>query len=221
MRCSHLNRALAIPEKLGSVTMQLVFDTREHLNIVWKLAEQISVKRQGHNEFISAMFFVSISHCDAVQTLVEKKNFASAFSLVRPTLENTFRAVWLRKCANKDQANKAIYKDKWNAVGKNIELIEEEYEDSMLFSKLWEMLKPFVHDFTHGGSELTSRHISKGGFITPTIDDQEVSFLLQLTVLVSTYVLAELVELSGEKQFEPYVEKLANQTCTKVFGTDC
>ncbi|MEH0759727.1 hypothetical protein H4F20_08520 [Vibrio sp. 16] len=198
--------------------MQLVFDTREHLNIVWKLAEQISVKRKGYNEFISAMFFVSISHCDAVQTLVEKKNFASAFSLVRPTLENTFRAVWLRKCANKDQANRAIYKSKWNAVGKNIELIEDQYEDSILFSKLWEMLKPFVHDFTHGGSELTLRHISKDGFITPTVDDQEVRFLLQLTVLVSTFALAELVDLSGEKKFEAYVEKLVDQTCIKVFG---
>ena len=90
--------------------MKRIDKTREHLNIVWHISKKLSVKRSGNNEFVSSMFFVSVSHCDAVQLLAKNKNLTSAFALLRPTLENSFRAAWLFRCADEEQTKNAIKK---------------------------------------------------------------------------------------------------------------
>ncbi|NRF17429.1 DUF6988 family protein [Vibrio coralliilyticus] len=205
----------------GAKSMQMIFDTREHLEIVWRISEQIEAKSDGYNETISAMLFVSINHCDALQLLCEKKNFASAFALIRPTIENTMRAVWLRNIATEAQSNRALYKDKWPAVWELIELVEKKTGQTKLFSKLWSDIKHFSHDFTHGGIQLANRQIAPNGIITPNVPDDEVRLLLRLSAVVSVYALGELIELANEERAIPLYEKLVNQTTERMFGQAC
>ena len=167
------------------------------------------------------MFFVSVNHCDALQLLVERQNYASAFALLRPTFENSFRAVWLNKCANESQVEKAIQKADWPPVRNLIESIEEHTKQSKLFSILWSKLKTFAHDFTHGGIQLAGRHISENGVITPHISQKEIELLLEISVLVSTYILGEFIELSGDKRALPLFEKLVNETNQWLFAKAC
>jgi hypothetical protein len=193
--------------------MKQIDKIREHLNIVWHISEQLSVKRNGNNEFVSSMFFVSVSHCDAVQLLAKNKNLTSAFALLRPTLENSFRAAWLFRCADEEEAKKAIKKSKWPSVGQAIEEIENESIQTKLFSMLWGKLKTFANDFTHGGSQLAGKHMKNDGFISPNFSEKEISVLLDVSVLISTYILGELIELSNEtEKVLPLYKKLVDET---------
>ncbi|WP_353681528.1 DUF5677 domain-containing protein [Alteromonas sp.] len=62
------------------------------------------------------MLFVSLNHCDAIQLLAQKRNFASAYALLRPLFETTFRSMWLHRCATDEQLNKCIQKDEWESA---------------------------------------------------------------------------------------------------------
>ncbi|MGF1742222.1 DUF5677 domain-containing protein [Vibrio profundum] len=201
--------------------MDCVFKAREHIDIVWRIAEQLEVTGTHKNRFISAMFFASINHCDAIQVLTKQRNFASSFALLRPLLENTFRAVWLHNCASIEQSQKAMIKGKWPSAWDAINSIEELSGCPKLLSKIWSDMRNHMHDFTHGGSELAYRHFGEDNVITPNVDDSEVLRLIQIVVLVSSYVLSQHIELSENEKAIRLLERLVDQSTSWCFTTGC
>ncbi|MGP1834333.1 DUF6988 family protein [Shewanella frigidimarina] len=176
--------------------MECIFKLRDQLKIIWQESEKCSVKGTNENRFISAMLFVSLNHCDAIQLLIQKRNFASSYALLRPLLETTYRSVWLNRCASKEQINKCIDKDKWKSTWDLVQAIEVYSGNAPILSKVWEELRPLMHSYAHGGNQNAFRQLGDGNYITPNIDDTEVVQLIQVVALMSFVVLAELIDLS-------------------------
>lgn len=179
--------------------MDCIFKAREHVDNAWLIAEKLGVLATDKNKFISSMLYTSMNHCDAIQVLVQQQNLASSSALLRPLFENTFRAVWLHNCASEEQSLKVMNsKDGWPSPWNAIQLIEAQSDNPKLLSKLWEIMRENMHDFTHGGRELAYRQIG-GNIITSNISYSEVFELMKIVVLFSSYVLSQLIELSEDK----------------------
>lgn len=156
------------------------------------------------------MLYTSMNHCYAIQVLVQQQNLASSLALLRPLFENTFRAIWLRNCASEVQSIKVMNsKDGWPSAWDAIQLIEAQSDSPKLLSMLWDKMRLNMHSYTHGGHELTHRHIG-GNFITSNISDSEVIELIKIAVLFSSYVLSQLIELSEDKDAILLLKELIN-----------
>ncbi len=155
--------------------MECIFKAREHIDCIWSAIEEIRIESPStKGKFVSTMLFVAFNHCDGIQTLVKKKNFASAYALVRPLLESSFRAFWLHRCATEDQVKKCIDSDNWKSAWGLINAYETEMEFSPTLSNIWSELRPSLHSYTHGGLQIASRHIDSENTITPNVSDEEV-----------------------------------------------
>ena len=71
--------------------MKIVFDTREYLEKVWNIAERISIDSHITTQFKGGMLYSALNICDAMQDLIQKRNFVSANILFRSLLEYVFR----------------------------------------------------------------------------------------------------------------------------------
>jgi len=189
--------------------MECIFKLREEIDKVWSESEKCSVKGTDHNRFISAMLFVSLNHCDAIQLLIQKRNFASSYALVRPLLETTFRSVWLHRCASEEQINKCIEKDKWKSSWDLVQAIEKHSDNAPILSKVWEDLRPLMHSYTHGGVQNAFRQLGDGNYVTPNIDDKEILQLIQIVALISFVILAELIDLSENTESLEVLEEIS------------
>ena len=62
--------------------MECVFKAREHIDCIWSAIEEISIDSPStKDKFVLTMLFVAFNHCDGIQTLVIKKNFAFSLKL--------------------------------------------------------------------------------------------------------------------------------------------
>jgi hypothetical protein len=188
--------------------MECIFKVREQLEKVWTLSESCSVSDTRRNRLVSSMLFVSLNHCDAIQLLSQKKNFASSYALLRPLFETTFRAIWLHRCANDNQVAKCIETDDWKSAWKLVQEIESCTGNAPIFSKMWEELRDFMHSFTHGGIQNAARQISDDNFITPNLTDDEIFQLMQKVGLFSWTILGELIDLAENEDLIPIYEDL-------------
>jgi hypothetical protein len=188
--------------------MECIFKVREQLEKIWELSESCSVSGSRRNRLVSSMLFVSLNHCDAIQLLSQRKNFASSYALLRPLFETTFRAIWLHRCASDDQVARCIKTDKWKGAWDLVQEIESYTGNAPLFSKMWEELRPFMHSFTHGGIQNAARQISDDNYITPSLSDDEVFQLMQKVGLFSWAILGELIDLAENEDLIPMYEEL-------------
>ncbi|PCJ86072.1 MAG: hypothetical protein COA54_09535 [Thiotrichaceae bacterium] len=176
--------------------MECVLKAREQIESIWEAIELCPVDGDAHKRFISAMLFVSFNHCDGIQILVQKKNFASAYALVRPLLETSFRAIWLHRCANEQQIQECMEKDKWKSAWDLVQEIEAYNGNTPILSNIWSEMRPLMHSYTHGGVQNAFRQLGDGNSVTPNIPDIEVFQLMQTVGLMSWLILAEVIDLS-------------------------
>ena len=192
--------------------MECVFKARDHIDCIWRALEEINIDSPStKGKFVSTMLFVAFNHCDGIQTLVEKKNFASAYALVRPLLESTFRAFWLHRCATEDQVAKCIDSDKWKPAWDLINAYEAEMEFSSTLSNIWSELRPTLHSYTHGGLQIASRHINSESTVTPNVSDEEVLQLMQIVGLISWLIFAEFIDLAKSDEHYELYENLGRE----------
>jgi len=191
-------------------SMECIFKVREQLEKIWELSESCSVSGTRRNRLITSMLFVSLNHCDAIQLLSQKKNFASSYALLRPLFETTFRAIWLHRCADDNQVAKCIETDDWKSAWKLVQEIESHTGNAPIFSKMWEELRDFMHSFTHGGIQNAARQISDDNFITPSLSDDEIFQLMQKVGLFSWTILGELIDLAENEDLIPIYEELGH-----------
>lgn len=190
-------------------SMECIFKVRELLEKIWALSESCSVSDTRRNRLVSSMLFMSLNHCDAIQLLSQKRNFASSYALLRPLFETTFRAIWLHNCATDEQVDKCIEKDKWKSAWDLVQEIESHTGNPPIFSKMWNELRTFMHSFTHGGIQNAVRQIGDENYITPNLSDDEVFQLMQKVGLFSLTILSELIDLAEKEDFIPLYEELS------------
>jgi hypothetical protein len=179
--------------------MDCIFKAREHLERIWSLTELCSAPPSTRTKLVSSMLFVSLNHCDAIQLLAHKRNFASANALLRPLFETTFRAMWLHRCATDTQVEKCIINDKWKSPWVLIQEVESRLSMTPLLSRMWEDMRPFMHSFTHGGIQNAARQVSPNNTITPNLRDEEVRQLMQKVGVFSWVILKEIIDLTDSE----------------------
>lgn len=179
--------------------MECIFKAREHLERIWPLTELCSAPPTTRTILVSSMLFVSLNHCDAIQMLAQKRNFASAYALLRPLFETTFRAMWLHRCATDAQIDKSIQKDEWKSAWTLIQEVESSIRQPPLLSRMWEDMRPFMHSFTHGGIQNAGRQVGQGNIVTPNLSDEEVRHLMQKVGVFSWVILKELIDLTDSE----------------------
>lgn len=180
----------------GPQAMDCIFEAREHIETCWEAIEQCSIDGSAKTQFIGAMLYVAFNHCDGIQTLAQKRNFASAYALVRPMLETSFRAMWLHRCATEEQIQSCMEKDNWESAWDLVQEIEAKNENAPILSGIWRDVKPMLHSYTHGGVQNAIRQLGYENSITPNLSDLEVFQLMQTVGLISWMLLAEMIDLS-------------------------
>lgn len=185
--------------------MDCIFKTREHIEVCWGAIEECSIDGSAQSQFIGAMLYVAFNHCDAIQILAQKKNFASAYALVRPMLETSFRAMWLHRCATEEQIQNCMENDKWKSAWDLVQEIEAKNGNTPILSRIWSDVRPMLHSYTHGGVQNAVRQLGRDNSIMPNLPDLEVFQLMQTTGLLSWMILAEMIDMSkNESQLEVF-----------------
>lgn len=184
------------------LTMKIVFDTREYLEKVWNIAERISIDSHITTQFKGGMLYSALNICDAMQDLIQKRNFVSANILFRSLLEYVFRGYWLSRVASEDEVAKAMNGDEWPKTKKLHESIagENAVIDVLASEKL--KIKNILDSYIHGGSKNPLGQLGNEGHIEPNIPDSEVSYLLYIIQLSAYVTLFEMAQLSESREIE-------------------
>jgi hypothetical protein len=197
--------------------MECVFNLRNHIDRVWDEVEKITIQTSTTKHLIGAMLYVALNHCEAIQVLIQKQNFASANALVRPALETLIRSLWLSHFANDQEINKTFETDKWPKTFSIIEKIENDKETPKIFSRFWTFFKPVMHSYTHGGKENALRQLGNGLHITPNIDEEEVRQVIQLVGFISWSVLSEVSILAENNDIETQLNQIGDDLISWAF----
>ena len=93
--------------------MECIFRLKKQIEKIWDISENCKVIATKENKYIHAMLFVSLTHCDSIQILAERKYFSSVMALLRPLIETTYRSLWLNTCATDEEIRNRIEVDNW------------------------------------------------------------------------------------------------------------
>lgn len=189
--------------------MDCIFDARKHLDMCWADIEQCSINGSAQSQFIGAMLYVAFNHCDGIQILAQKKNFASACALLRPLLETSFRAMWLHRCATEEQVQNCMENDNWKSARDLAQEVEAKNGNTPILSNIWSDLRPMLHSYTHGGVQNALRQLGFENSITPNLTDLEVFQLMQAVGLLSWMLLVEFIDLSKNEKLLDSLENLS------------
>ena len=200
--------------------MECIFKAKDHIEACWDSIEECSIEGSVQSQFIGAMLYVAFNHCDGIQTLAQKKNFVSAYALVRPMLETSFRAMWLHSCATEEQIQSCMDNDKWKSAWDLVQEIEAKNGNTPILSGIWSDVRPVLHSYTHGGVQNAVRQLGFESSIMPNLPELEVFQLMQTVGLLSWMILAEMIDLSkNESQLEVF-EKLGEGLSEWAFNKE-
>ncbi len=105
------------------------------------------------------------------------KQYNSAFTLLRPLIDATYRAIWAMIVATENQVNRigngSRDFDSTQELSKKI----DRKEDVEIFHNVYFDNSSILHGMTHGGLELIGRQMNEG-FIEPNFEDSELVGLL-------------------------------------------
>lgn len=167
----------------------------------------------------SALLYIALKHCEAITSLVTVQNFASAYALMRPLMETTYRAMWIHRCASQEQLDKCIKSDKWQSAWQLVTEVEATNGYPRLLSKVWSESRDTLHSYTHGGTQTAFRHIAEDGSIFPTISEQEKFEVVRITGVFSFSIFAELVDLSHGEDLTNDIENMSQSLWNWAFNT--
>jgi hypothetical protein len=191
--------------------MQIVFDTREYLEKIWRLLERVPLASNARNRYVGAVLFSAFNICDGMQLLIKNKNYVSSNILVRPLFESIFRAFWLSRIATAEQIENSMKSDSWPGTQKLHSDIEGKNEIIDLLVKEKIKINEILNSYTHGGNQNPISHMGEGEHITPNIADSEVVYFLRVLQLSAYFLLSELIYLSGTNEFDHELNKIGEE----------
>jgi len=166
----------------------------------------------------SALLYVALKHCEAIRSLVAEQNLASAFALMRPLMETTYRAMWIHRCASSEQVRKCMETDQWHSAWKLVTEVETTNGYPPLLSKVWSDSREIMHSYTHGGTQTAFRHFAEDGFISPTASEQEIFEVVRITGIFSFSIFSELVDMSQGEDLSSEVEAMSERLWDWAFN---
>jgi len=188
--------------------MKTVFDTREYLDKAWDIAETISINSDNESRFKGSMLYSALNVCDAMQLLVQKRNFVSANILFRSLFEYLFRSYWLCKVASPSEIDSALNTDKWpNTKAMHLSLEgKNELIDLIASEKL--KINNILHSYIHAGNQNPLSNFSPENMISPNIPDTEVNYLLNMVKVISFIILLEMANMAQSEEAKRKVMNL-------------
>lgn len=193
---------------------------KKQIEIVWKLSEKCPVKASERNRFASALLYIALKHCEAIQSLVAAQNYASSLALMRPLMETTYRAIWIHRCASQEELEKCLESDQWKSAWELVKQVEATNDYPPLLSKVWSDSRTLLHSYTHGGTQTAFRHIAEDGFISPVLSDQEIFEVVRITGIFSFSILCELVDMSHGEDLSTEVESMSESLQNWAFNNE-
>lgn len=156
------------------------------------------------------MLFSALNICDAMQLLIEKRNFVSTNILLRSLYEYIFRSFWLNRVAAFEDIQHCMKEDKWPATPALHTAIKGMNEIIDLLAAEKVKIQSILNSYIHGGSQNPLSQLGDDNYITPNIPDTEVIYLLQVVQLCSYVILCESIYLSNTNEFDSEVEVMGN-----------
>ena len=128
-----------------------------------KLAEDLGTRLHGlrlpnvpRSRVAFACFAVAQQHHSAILILLDRENplQATAFALLRPTLEATLRGEWVLHCATEAEIKKfALGGDRQVSISKVVRQLAETGSGAdshrILYKDLWPILSAYTHTYEH------------------------------------------------------------------------
>lgn len=166
------------------------------------------------------MLYSTLNICDAMQLLIQKRNFVSANILFRAMFEYLFRAYWLNRVASDEEVIETIKEEKWPKTKKLHKLIagKNPLIDLLASDKI--KIQDILNSYIHGGAQNPLAQLGGGRHIEPNIPESEVMYLLTMVQLNTYVLLFEMAHLSGSDELETEIMKLINEVMSVSYSTN-
>lgn len=196
---------------------KIIKKSQRQLERIKSLMEIEKINGDVSVRIIASYVLIAMHHSDSINNLIESNRPISASALIRPLIEAFVRATWLSLNENHDLAKKAIKqlekgRDEFPGIWVMVDMIDKEFKEDLLTKKLREIMKVF-HSFTHGGTSMVSRCLTKDT-VGPNFTSDELiailngtSYHMLLTVLayaskIGNKRLADEINLEIKKSLE-------------------
>ncbi|MGF1899318.1 hypothetical protein L4D16_23885 [Vibrio alginolyticus] len=153
----------------------------------------------GVNSISAALLNIAIDHHQSVIVLVERKLYSSAFALARSMFESTIRGLWINNCANEQDVDEMLSKDRLKNFGQLIcELEAMNCYSSGVLSMTKKSVWALFNSFTHSGYQQISRQFS-GNEIISNFSSDEVNSLLSHTGALALLATIEIASIMNNE----------------------
>lgn len=109
-----------------------------------------------------AFLYLSLEHLYAIITLIHDRQFASAFSLMRPQYEAAIRGAWFSFSASEEQARSLLDDDALPRIQSQITELIATRPDLEGLDAIHAASWGWLNDYTHGGSTLIKSRFQEG-----------------------------------------------------------
>lgn len=195
--------------------MSLLRNYIEMLDFVEKeLDDVIITSSKPSIKAASTLLGVAIDHAQGIKILLTTSAYPSASALMRVVFETYIRAMWIWKCANEEQVDIFIHRDKIISVkGKSIQFkdlvkaVEERHELPVYLSEIQANVWSGLNSLTHSGNLQLARNFD-GKTIRHCYDEELVNEIIQFATMFTCFAFSGILDLSSNKDGERVSEEL-------------
>lgn len=176
---------------------------------------------QDKNSIYTPLFSSSIDHCISLNILKDQNLTTSMYALVRPSVENYLRAMWVKYSdevgsLNADSTEMHFPKK----IEHLIEVVTQEKPELERDHSLKSVIEHTfmnMHDFTHGGIQSVARQYdNEGATLTYERDEEEITSIVKLSVLISLLSYSEIIKENTAN--EPLNTQEINKLAKELIG---
>lgn len=195
--------------------MKLLPHYIEMLNFIEDEIVKVRITTSKSGIKVAATLLVTtVDHAQGIRFLLERTAYPSASALMRVLFETYIRAMWLWKCADDNQVDSFINKDKIiSKVGKTIyfkdlvKAVEHAHNFPEYLSKIQGNTWEGLNSLTHGGAIQLHRNFD-GKTIQHCYDEALINELIEFSTMLVCMAFAGIMDLCAHKNGAEVSEKL-------------
>lgn len=154
---------------------------------------------QTKNSIYIPLFSSSIDHCISLNILKDQNITTSMFALVRPSVENYLRAMWVKYSDEvgslNDDSTEMHFPKKIEHLIKVVTQNKPELESEHSLKTVMDDTFKNMHDFTHGGIQSIARQYDEeAATLTYERDEEEITSIVKLSILISFLSYTEIIQ---------------------------
>jgi hypothetical protein len=195
--------------------MNLIDNYIELLNFIEKKLSDVHLTTDKNNiKAAATLLTVTIDHAQGIRILLSNSGYPSAAALMRVVFETYIRAMWIWKCADENQIDAFINKDKIiSSEGKPIHFkdlvksVENSHEMPVYLSEIQANFWSGLNSLTHGGNIQLARNFD-GKTIQHCYDDDLVNELIEFTTMLTCLAFSGILDIADNKDGELVSQEL-------------